>query len=453
MNRVARRTVCLAFVLGMVCVNAQDPPALSIPKDFTFTGDTQFVWTTEAMIDLLRQGEGWNPKVSTERPRGGIEVYAKVAPAVVVVRTMDGHGTGFIISPEGHILTNHHVVAQGLQHSNKPSGSYASVHLGRMGTDGVMQLRPEPVRAWLLKMDPTLDLALLKLDAIPQGFAPLPSLQFAPAAPKPGAEATIVGHPASGMLWTLRSGQVASVGRMPADLVDLVMMQLSSSAADRQRVAEELKSLESRRIILTSTGANPGDSGGPVTDGAGRVIAVTFAVPADPARAKFSYHVHLDEVRGFVKNMPTTPMLQVPSPWDFGPRVQLQDVNGDGIPDVLVAGTDGPEVLLFDLDNSTPAAARKDIAALVRDRKWDFEFGLRLVRSESTSAAFYATDNDGTIDLIHVVQDRDHGQNSRFTRAAGNWRVDQNVALNFPSHAYLKDARLGQRLRALLERK
>jgi S1-C subfamily serine protease len=453
MTRAARAAVYLAFLGGVTFVSAQNPPALSVPRDLAFRGDPQFVWTPEAMSDLLRQGEKWDPRVSTERPRGGVEVYAKVAPAVVVVRTTDGHGTGFIISPDGHILTNHHVIAQGLQHSNERSASFASVHLGRLGADGVMQLRPEPVRAWLLKMDATLDLALLKLDTIPQGFAPLPSLQFAPAAPKPGAEATIIGHPASGMLWTLRSGQVASVGRMPADLVDLVMMQLSSSTADRQRVAEELKSLESRRIILTSAGANPGDSGGPVTDGAGRVIAVTFAVPADPARAKFSYHVHLDEVRGFVKNMPAAPMLQVPSAWDFGPRVQLQDANGDGVPDVLVAGTDAPEVLLFDLDNDTPAAARKDVAALVRGRKWDFEFGLRLVRSESTSAAFYDTENDGTIDLIHVVQDQNHAQNTRFSRATGKWRVDENVALNFPSQTYLKDARLAQRLRMLLERK
>ncbi len=281
----------------------------------------------------------------------------------------------------------------------------------------------------LTDFDRVLDLALLKLDVIPQGIRPLRALQFADVAPAPGTNATIVGHPASGLLWTLRSGQVAGVGRMPADLVDFVMMQhFASAQAERQQVAEELKRMDSRKIILTSAGANPGDSGDPWLTMRGRVIAVTFAVPADPARAKFSYHVHLDEVRQFMKGVPATPMLLVPDPWDLGPRVQLQDIDRDGTPDVLFGGRESPDMMLFDLDNDTPAALRKNVDSLVRTRKWDFEFALRVVSSESTSAAFYDTDNDGTVDLVDVVEDRDNTKNNRFTRtAAGAWRVEQNV--------------------------
>jgi S1-C subfamily serine protease len=422
-------------------------------SDWRFGPDAQFVWTPDAVSQLSRQLEQpWAPHVSTERPRGaGVELYARVAPAVVVVRTDLGHGTGFIVSADGHILTNHHVISQGLRHDNQRSASYGLVHLGRLKADGGMELRAEPVRAWLLKVDPSVDLALLKLEAVPAGFQ-LHALQFADIAPKPGSNATIIGHPASGLLWTLRSGQVASIGRMPADLVDFVMMQLATSQADRQRLSEELKAIDSRRIVLTSVGANPGDSGGPVVDDNGRVIAVTFAVPADPSRAKFSYHVHPDEVRQFMKAVPTTAMVLVPDPWEVGPRVELRDLDGDRTPDVLMAGTDGPEMLLFDLDNDTPATALKDIPGLVRNHRWDFELALRLVRTEPTSAAFYDRDNDRAVDLVHVVKDDDHAKNTSFTRLGANrWRVDQNVTLTFPSAGHFKDARLAQRMRAMLQ--
>ena len=64
--------------------------------------------------------------------------------------------------------------------------------------------------------------------------------------------------------------------------------------------------------------------------------------------------------------------------------------------------------------------------ALVRGRKWDFEFALRVVKSEADVTAFYDTDNDGTIDLIHTVWDRDHSRNTRFTKGC-RWEVEHGA--------------------------
>ena len=241
------------------------------------------------------------------------------------------------------------------------------------------------------------------------------------------------------------------MGRMPADMVDLVMLQLSAAAPQREQMAEALSRAVSRKIILTSIGVNHGDSGGPIVDANGDLIAVTFAMPA--SHGKFSYHVHLDEVRQVRANTPATPILDLPDAWQLGPNVDVQDLDGDRKPDVLVAGSRAPEQFLFDLDNDTPAAALSDPGALVRSRKWDFEFALRIAQDEPMTTAFYDTDGDGAIDVIFTADKEDQANNWKFTRAAnGQWQIERNVKLAFFSPSLIRDQRLAQRLASMLKR-
>ena len=140
--------------------------------------------------------------------------------------------------------------------------SFAMVHLGRLEADGTMRLLPEAAKAYLYKDDPTRDLAVLKLATPVPGLTTVAHLTLSDVAPRVGQDCAIVGHPSSGMLWTMRPGEVAAIGQMPADLVNVVMLRLAS--ADRDTLTEQLRLTPSRRIILTSAQANPGDSGGPV---------------------------------------------------------------------------------------------------------------------------------------------------------------------------------------------
>jgi hypothetical protein len=240
------------------------------------------------------------------------------------------------------------------------------VHLGTLSRDGSMTLQPGALRAYVYAIDAARDLALLRVERAP-GAAPLPFLALAEAGARPGVPIVVVGHPAAGMLWTVRTGEVASVGRMPADMVNTVMTRLSAADSRRDDIASALARLTSRRIILTSAGINPGDSGGPVLDAAGRVVAVTFAVPASPSLAKFSYHMHLDELKVFLQDVPSAPRLVPPDPWALGPQVALDDLDGDRRPDVLVAGDEEPDTFLFDLDNDTPLASRPRRPRLAAD--------------------------------------------------------------------------------------
>jgi S1-C subfamily serine protease len=413
-----------------------------------FTRASQIVLTERSLLKAFPIARPAPLAGRSIRSRGGVEIFAKVAPSVVVVRTDVGHGTGWVVDPAGFIITNHHVVEEGLRHDT--TGSYAMINTGKLQSDGTMLLDQVERRAFVYKIDPTRDLSLLKIE----GTATWPALALSDTAPRPGLSITIVGHPAAGMLWSIRPGQIASVGQMPGDMVDYVMAQLAASGDERASVAAQIMALPKRRILLTSAPVNPGDSGGPVVDDTGKVVGVTFAVPADPALSKLSYHIHLDELRAFLAQRPARPMLITPDPWDIGARVELVDLDKDGRPDVLAAGNDeeGPDTLMFDLDGDTPRAllGPKTLDQLVAQQKFDFEAAVHVVGDAAT--AFYDSNNDGEIDLI-ITENADH-QIGQFTRPRGGaWSyAPARPNVNPVSGSHLQNPMLAARFDALLKR-
>jgi S1-C subfamily serine protease len=422
----------------------------SSPLGKVLGAEAQVVVTPDAVSSMFRDDTTWRGGVNTERPRGGVDLYTKVAPAVAVIRTSHGHGTGFFIQPDGTLLTNNHVVVSGLRHDAQRGATYATVYVGRLGPGGLMQLQDDPLRAHVLKVDAHRDLALLKVSAPkPTKF---PALSFAAVPPRPGVECAIVGHPGSGMLWTYRLGQVSGIGQAPRDLVGPLMDRLAVSGQRRVAVEQRLAKEPSYRLLLTSTGAGPGDSGGPLLDSTGAVIGVTYAVTGEARQAKFTHHVHLDEVRQFLLNAPREPIVLAPSPWNFGPRAALRDIDGNGLPDALVAGESRPDVILIDLDNDTPRqflTGEDALEALVGQRRWDFEVAID-VRGTGYDT-FYDTDNDGTVDLVLTTDEaRSTAKDRLVLGAAGRWRVESAPAGQpLLSAEHFKDRVLARRMTTL----
>ena len=115
------------------------------------------------------------------RAKGDVrEVYAKVAPGTVLIRTGRGFGTGIVINTKGYILTNHHVIAPAQVIDFKQQ---VAVELGRIDEDGLMEKEGKPRIAWVLKSDPLIDLAVIKLE---DAVADLKPVKIAEKDPVPG---------------------------------------------------------------------------------------------------------------------------------------------------------------------------------------------------------------------------------------------------------------------------
>jgi S1-C subfamily serine protease len=213
-----------------------------------------------------------------------IAVYEAVSPAVVNLTNrsyaydmfmravpQEGSGSGFVYDPEGHIVTNYHVVEN------------AEELLATLANGQVY-------KAEIVGTDPTNDLAVIRIDAganLPEPVALGDSDEL-----RVGQFVLAIGNP-FGLEQTLTTGVVSALGRV------------IESPEDSRFIGE---------AIQTDAAINPGNSGGPLLDLKGHVIGVNSQIISPSgASSGIGFAVSANTVRRVVPELISRG--HYPHPW------------------------------------------------------------------------------------------------------------------------------------------
>ncbi len=179
------------------------------------------------------------------------EIYTKDAPAVVFISAFDkgsstgSAGTGSIITPEGLVLTNCHVITNA--NTKQPYGTIVvCLKPVKLTGDANYDLK-QCLSARVVTKDAELDLAVLKLENV-QGV--LPTMPVGDAGNvSTGDPVAAIGHPEGGGLWILTTGAISGV-----------------------------KKIGPQDVFQTEASINRGNSGGPLIDSSGNMIGINTSM-------------------------------------------------------------------------------------------------------------------------------------------------------------------------------
>ena len=201
-----------------------------------------------------------------------------------------GTGSGFIINPDGRIITNYHVVSGGQQLT-------------------VTLSTKKQYKAHVLGVDRKNDLAIVQIEPREK----LPVLKLGDSDPlQVGQKVLAIGNP-FGLEGTLTTGVVSSLGRAISD--------------------ENGRTLEG--MIQTDAAINPGNSGGPLLDSHGNVIGINTAIYGPQGNIGIGFAMPINRAKAMLDEFQrsgriTRPMLGVKTVLVQGDLAQALDLPAEG---------------------------------------------------------------------------------------------------------------------------
>jgi serine protease Do len=224
---------------GAVSSSGREPPAAAaslLNLSEAFASVAEQIKPSVVYIKSGRNGETDRNVPRMEIPPGFERFFRNFPPMQQAPQFQESSGSGFVVSKDGYILTNNHVI----DHSSQVT---------------VRLLDRREFKAKVVGTDPSTDLAVLKIDASNLVPAPLGSSNAA----RVGEWVLAVGNPlGDNLTFTVTSGIISAKGRTLA-----LPGQSDRSIQD---------------FIQTDAAINPGNSGGPLVSVRGEVIGVNSAI-------------------------------------------------------------------------------------------------------------------------------------------------------------------------------
>ncbi len=315
----------------------------------------------------------------------GAKIYRDIAPAVPYIMSYDkndeqlGTGSGLIISKQGDIITNHHVI----------EGSaflvvYIKPHTGDIRDEKVIE--SHMYLAKLIKSNRTKDLAHIRI------ITPPNNLILAELGENKeiliGGDVHAIGHP-DAQPWVYTSG---TIGQVWPDY--------------------KWEKEHEATVIQTQTPINPGNSGGPLITDDGVVIGInTFMLPS---LQNTNFAVSAGDIKEFMsENTPLPPAeSQKQAKTDNETNneklklISKLDLDGNGVSDGLVYDQNGNGIGDILITNPQEDNNKKNFRYFLdkdEDGFWDTE----IVEKENVRIYLFDTNKDGTVDVVGYDNDKD----------------------------------------------
>ena len=276
-------------------------------------------------LNLVNTLIGVSQNAESDQTTRGIEgrrVFKTAAPSVVLIASDTGEGSGSVISEDGLILTNWHVV----EGSNSLTVFFKPNHREVVSTSNT-----DYCMADIVGLDRKADLALIKTKNCnasiqPLSFGSADSLEV-------GQDLHAIGHP-TGLEWTYTVGVVSK-------LRDNYQWSAYAFESEKGETEPHLATI----VIQTQTPINPGNSGGPLLNDKGEIVGINtmgldeyeglnFAVSAEDAKR------FIDKYKaGKTKKVEESKSLAEDLSEKWGVSVlaaEEDDINQDGTEDLIV---------------------------------------------------------------------------------------------------------------------
>lgn len=235
-------------------VNYNGPASTAAPANFELAAESSI----KAVVHIKTATQA---KLVTENNPN--DVFAQLfGQRQYYIPSQQGSGSGVVISPDGYIVTNNHVVADASEVTVTFNDRYTA-------------------KAKVVGTDPSTDIAVLKVE----GEGNMPFMEFGNSDDvRLGQWVLAVGFPLN-LDATVTAGIVSAKGR--------------SLGVNKQRSASAIES-----FIQTDAAVNPGNSGGALVNTTGQLIGINSAIASPTGSyAGYSYAIPSNIVRKAVNDL------------------------------------------------------------------------------------------------------------------------------------------------------